>query len=86
VLEWSSEYGDLVPPLCVVKAHDEAAAVDRAIELAGDHFTGAAQGRCSSRDVAEWLFHVVTFRGDLSSLVASEGHAVLRESVVVDER
>ncbi|RCG31642.1 hypothetical protein DQ384_08770 [Sphaerisporangium album] len=78
VLDWSSSHGDLDPPVCVVQAEDPDSATDQAISLTSDHFVGIDSDWKSADDVAEQIFPIVTFHGDISGLIASPGHYILR--------
>ncbi|MET8156730.1 hypothetical protein ABZT47_10190 [Sphaerisporangium sp. NPDC005289] len=79
VLDWSSSRGDLDPLVCVVQAEDSHSATGQAIALTSDHFAGINSNRRNADDVAEEIFPIVTFHGDLSGLIASPGHYLLRE-------
>ncbi|MEV6987408.1 hypothetical protein AB0M95_39980 [Sphaerisporangium sp. NPDC051017] len=76
VLDWTSTYGDLEPPICVVQADSLDSAIDLAFSLVSEHFTRVAEWPAPD-DVAEHLLSIATFHGDLSTAIASEGHYIL---------
>ncbi|MGW4642290.1 hypothetical protein ACWEN6_27510 [Sphaerisporangium sp. NPDC004334] len=78
VLDWSSSHGDLDPPVCVVQAENYGSAAGQAVSLTSDHFAGINSDWHTPDDVAEEIFPIVTFHGDLSGVIASPGHHILR--------
>lgn len=79
VLDWSSEYGDLEPPICVVFAPDLATAGEKAIALAAKEYVGKLPQWVDLADTAEAIFPIAAFRGDLVGLLGTTDHVVLRE-------
>ncbi|MET8139465.1 hypothetical protein ABZU32_04035 [Sphaerisporangium sp. NPDC005288] len=84
VLDWSASHGDLDPSVCVVQAEDPDTATDQAITLTSAHFVGVNEDWRTEVDIAEQLFPILTFHGDLSGLVASPSHCILRSPGSVD--
>lgn len=79
VLDWSSEYGDLEPPICVVYAPDLAIAREKAVVLVAEEYIGKLPQWVDLADVAEEIFPIAAFRGDLVGLLGTADHVVLRE-------